>query len=273
MDTRAPGTYVVDASSGEVSGKPGVAWSAIAGGAVAAAGVALSLVPLGGAMGYAASPWHYDGGKTFTIMAAVWLIIVQWLSSGFGGYITGRLRTKWVAVHTHEVFFRDTMHGFLSWALASLIGVLLVTAMASHAMGEPKPPADSYVTNMLFRSPIVTATSPTSAPAVNVSEQDRHEADHVVGMGVVNGQIPDSDRDYLAQLVVNRTGVSNVEAQTRIDNAVMEGKRVADNAAKASFFICLSLMIGAFIAAAAGALGGIHRDIHSEHGTLKIVQA
>jgi hypothetical protein len=94
-----------------------VRWSAIAGGAFAAAALSLLLVTLGSGIGLSSvSPWTNDSASAtaLTAGAAVWLIVVQWLSSGFGGYLTGRLRTKWADMHSDEVFFRDTAHGFLS---------------------------------------------------------------------------------------------------------------------------------------------------------------
>ena len=51
----------------------------------------------------------------FGTAAAIWLVVTQWLSSAFGGYLTGRLRTKWVGIRTDEVLFRDTAHGHGRW--------------------------------------------------------------------------------------------------------------------------------------------------------------
>src|SRR5450631_187729 len=115
-----------------------VSWAAIISGAVVAAAVSLILVALGSALGLSSiSPW--PGGAsatTFTVMAAIWLVVTQWVASGFGGYLTGRLRTKWVATHTHEVFFRDTAHGFVAWSLATVLtAALLVSAASSLAAG------------------------------------------------------------------------------------------------------------------------------------------
>jgi hypothetical protein len=201
-------------------------------------------------------------------MGGVWLIIVQWLSSGLGGYLTGRLRRKWpAAVHTHEIFFRDTVHGFLSWALASVLGAVLLMSvlspMATTAAQQNDSSSSPYVSSTLFR------TAPISGKSfVTATDQDRSEAKRIIAMGAMNGQIPGDERNYLAQLVTSRTGVSMAEAETRIDNALTQEKMGIENMAKASFFACLSLMIGAFIAAAAGALGGIHRDVHYETGRL-----
>src|SRR5471030_496234 len=112
----------------------GVAWPAIIGGAFAAAALSLILLALGSGLGLASvSPWSNSGASatTFTVMTAVWLIVIQWLASGLGGYLTGRLRTKWVGLHTHEVFFRDTANGFLTWATATVIGAVFLAAAAS----------------------------------------------------------------------------------------------------------------------------------------------
>src|SRR5581483_9048514 len=91
-----------------------VSWAAIIAGAVVAAAISLLLVALGTGLGFASvSPWSNEGASatTFSVMTAAWLVIVQWFASGLGGYLTGRLRTKWVGTHDHEVFFRDTAHG------------------------------------------------------------------------------------------------------------------------------------------------------------------
>lgn len=73
---------------------------------------------------------------TFAISTAAWLVVVQWLSAGVGGYLTGRLRTKWVNVHTDEVYFRDTAHGFLAWALATLLVAGVLGTALSSALGS-----------------------------------------------------------------------------------------------------------------------------------------
>ena len=100
-----------------------VSWPAIIAGAVVAAATSVLLLALGSGFGLASvSPWAGGASPlTFTVMTAIWLIVMQWVASGLGGYLTGRLRTRWIGTHVHEVFFRDTAHGFLSWALATVI--------------------------------------------------------------------------------------------------------------------------------------------------------
>ena len=115
-----------------------VSWAAVIGGALIAVASTLLLVALGSGIGLSSvSPWSpaNPSATTFTLLAAVWLIIVQWLSSGLGGYLAGRLRTKWVGLHTDEVFFRDTAHGFLAWALATVLVAVFAASSISSAVG------------------------------------------------------------------------------------------------------------------------------------------
>jgi len=134
-----------------------VEWASIFGGALAALGVTAILLTLGPGLGLTTvSPWSFNNPSptTFGTAAAIWLVVTQWLSSAFGGYLSGRLRTKWVGVRTDEVLFRDTAHGLLAWALATLLMATLVTlgsaatagvaaATASAPSGAPKLPSRS----------------------------------------------------------------------------------------------------------------------------------
>lgn len=93
------------------------------------------------------SPWPGVGAKpeTFTITAGIWLIVTQWLSAAIGGYLAGRLRARWHALHTDEVFFRDTAHGLITWATATVVIAVIAVAAGSLAAMAPAP-ADVTVT-------------------------------------------------------------------------------------------------------------------------------
>src|SRR5258707_12600107 len=96
-----------------------ISWAAVAGGTFAAAALTLLLVAFGAGMGFSAiSPWGNSGvsATTFSIGTGLYLIVTAMLASTIGGYIAGRLRIRWPAVHPDEVFFRDTAHGVLTWA-------------------------------------------------------------------------------------------------------------------------------------------------------------
>jgi hypothetical protein len=255
-----------------------VAWPAIFAGAFVAAAVTILLVALGSGIGLASvSPWSGSNPSptTFTVLAAIWLILVNWVAFGLGGYITGRLRTKHVQMHTEEVFFRDTANGFVTWAVASVLAIgFLATgassiigtgthAVATAASGAASAASQtSYLTDTLFR--------PSQASATAATGDSRAEAGRILATGL-DGDILPAYRTYLAQLVAARTGVSQADAQKRVDDAiaaeqtaVQKAKQAANAARKAasalSFFTFFSMLIGAFIACVAAAIGGRQRD-------------
>ena len=288
------GVYVEDMNPLEAA-TSGVAWPAIIGGAFAAAALSLILLALGSGFGLASvSPWSNTGASatTFTVMTAIWLIVVQWLASGLGGYLTGRLRTKWVGLHTHEVFFRDTANGFLTWAVATVIGAAFlasaaasvvsgtatvvagvasgaaagasqgVAEQASQSVGTIADPT-AYFVDSLYR---------TDHPSANVSDGDvRAQSSRILLNGLRNGDVTAPDKTYLVLLVADRIGLSQADAAKRVDEVIAQAKAVevkarqaADTARKAgaylSIFTALSMLVGAFIACVAAALGGQQRD-------------
>ncbi|MBX4858956.1 hypothetical protein G9X64_06325 [Rhizobium sophorae] len=280
--------------SGEIatpveSSKSAMTWGPIFGGAAAAIGVTLILLLLGSGVGLTmVSPWSGQSSSlgTVGVTAAIWLVVVQWLSSGLGGYITGRLRAKWAAVHTDEVFFRDTAHGFISWALATIfVAGFLASSLTSlagagaQAVGSAATAAGTaassaastadlptaYFTDALLR-PERARTGATSDDATATAEISR-----ILLNGAAAGQIPDDDKAYLATIVSARTGLSEADARTRVDtvlkrieDAKVAAQKATDEARKAASTTALlgslSLLIGAFIAAAAAAFGGSQRD-------------
>jgi hypothetical protein len=279
----------------EESGVSAVSWSAVLGGAVAAAAVTMILVALGSGIGFSAVsalPGGGDSPAAFGVKAAIWLIVVQWLSSAFGGYLAGRLRAKWAGIHDDESYFRDTAHGVLAWAVASLTAAIFLSSAATSVVGGAARGAASlgtmaapalaraggsggseergggdptaYVTDTLFR-----ADHPTT-----ISPETRAEAARILLTGFRGTGISDADKAYLAQLVAASTGLSEADAGKRVDEVIAKVKDEAGrlrqaaetarkSAAYGSFFLAFSLLIGAFIAAAAGALGGHHRDRHT----------
>lgn len=115
-----------------------VSWGAILAGAAGAAALSLILLILGVGLGLSSvSPWTGRGASAATMSAStiVWIAFTQLVASGMGGYLAGRLRTKWVAVHTDEVYFRDTAHGFLAWAVATLVTASVLTSAIGSIVG------------------------------------------------------------------------------------------------------------------------------------------
>jgi len=279
------------------SSQSAISWGAVFAGAAVAAAVSLALFVLGSGLGFAAvSPWANAGvaAGTFAVSAAIWLVIVQWVASALGGYITGRLRTRWVNVHTDEVFFRDTAHGFLAWCVATIIAALFLSSVAVGTVSTGVKAAGSiisgaaqtasagvgaasangadpagYLVDTLFRP--VADQLPPAQPAPAVAADARGEALRIVASGIANGEMPDADKTYLAQLVASRTGIPAADAEKRVndmlaavENAKTQAKEAADAARKAASTTMLlgflALVIGAFISAVAAALAGRLRD-------------
>ena len=255
----------------------GVSWGAIIAGGVAASALTLMLLVFGVGMGFATvSPWSHGGisSTTRSVGAGLYLIVVAMLSSTIGGYLAGRLRTKWVGVHTHEVYFRDTAHGFLAWGLATVFSAAaLASATAnivgaastagfgqatSPAMAQSSSPINPFV-DRLFRS----------NPAANQAGEDptapRAEIGRLLTASLgAGGDVAPADRAYVAQVVAQSTGLSQADAEKRVSEVITQAKVTADNARKGamklSLWLTASMLIGAFAASLAATEGGRLRD-------------
>jgi hypothetical protein len=278
-------TTIVDAQSG-------VSWAAVAAGAVAAAALMLLLVAFGAGMGFSAvSPWNDSGvsASTFSVATGIYLVLVGVMSSAVGGYLAGRLRTKWVGVHSNEVFFRDTAHGFLAWAFATLISATaLATTTAYLANGTAAGiggasaqtarsvnPSEIYVDKLFRSTPAVPAAAAPAAATENApaagsanagnSYQARAEVLRLWTADFRTDQdLGANDKAYVAQVVAARTGMSQADAEKRVNDVVTEAKTALDKArraaAKLSFWLTAALLFGAFAASLAAAEGGALRD-------------
>src|SRR6202167_1283308 len=111
----------------------GISWAAVAAGAIVSFALTFVVLAFGVGLGLSVvSPWGGAGvsATTFKIGTGLYLVVVAMLSSSVGGYIAGRLRTRWVGVHVDEVYFRDTAHGFIAWAFATVIGAAVLASPA-----------------------------------------------------------------------------------------------------------------------------------------------
>jgi hypothetical protein len=276
MIATAPASPPID-SSARLRANPGASWGAILAGAVAAVSLSLVLMTLGAGLGFASvSPWadHGLSATGFTVAGTIWLIVTQWLSAAAGGCLAGRLRHRWLATHMHEVFFRDTAHGLVTWGVATLfVAAVLVTsvagvlgggahvasglaaaggqgvaAMAHSEMQSPRGPAGpdlaggpagAYNLDKLFRGSS-SSVSPDSSSHGQHGDS-RGEVLHIAANAATSGTISEEDRTYLAGLVANKTGVPSDEAQKRVDtfiqsvkDASTQAKATADEARKAA---------------------------------------
>jgi hypothetical protein len=263
----------VPGQTGQSANVSGTSWGAILGGAFVIAAIALLLLAIGAGFGLSTvSPWPGVGvsATTFAWMTAIWLVIVQWVSSGIGAYVAGRLRTRLTGLHTEEGHFRDTSHGIMAWAVAVVLSAAVLTGVASGLVGSaatvasgatqgaaqnPATTPSPYTVDSLFRS-----DKPDSA-----GQDPRPQASRILATGLLAGSnVSSDDTTYLANLVAARTGISQGEAQQRVNDAITKSRQAADSARKATrnlaFCIGLSMLIGAFIAGVAAKMGGHHRD-------------
>jgi len=234
-----------------------VSWGAILAGAAAAAALSLILLILGVGLGLSSvSPWSRQGvsAQAFGMSTILWLTLTQLLASALGGYLAGRLRTKWVDVHTDEVYFRDTAHGFLAWAVASLVtaalltsaittivgggvqaGASLVGGMASTATsvvgeaagvsrttpGDTQSPLAYYVDSLFRRGMPAPAANTASAPGSADGRdttwgEDAAQITRIFQNANRSESLPREDIWHVGRLVAQHTGLTQLEAEKRV---------------------------------------------------------
>lgn len=245
-----------------------VSWPAIFVGAAAAGALSLVLVILGMGLGLSSiSPWQGAGAsaKALGVGTIVWICFTQLAASALGGYLAGRLRVKWAGLHTDEVYFRDTAHGFMAWAVASLVtaaflGTTVGSLLSTGASAATSPQAASVMdtsVDAMFRRDANSTSPPLSAT-------QREEAARIFAAGLRDGALRDDDRQYLASVVSQQTGAAPADASKRVDERFNEARTGLDQARKtaahSSLWLFVALMLGAFFASLAATFGGRQRD-------------
>jgi hypothetical protein len=249
------------------SSTSGLSWAAITSGAFATAAMFLALLALGAGAGLSSlSPWSNSGASPSAVRvgALLWLTFVEILSCAIGGYVAGRLRTKWTDVHSDEVYFRDTAHGFLVWAVAFVVTVAFLASAATSMVGGDNRNLDArssgsavvdtnrYFVDTLFRS---NGTA---------DEAQRSEIGLIFAHSLRERELSDSDMNYVTDVVMARTGIPRSEAEKRVTDAFENDRQAADAARKAVahslYWLFVALLLGAFAASLAATLGGKQRD-------------
>jgi hypothetical protein len=278
-----PGAVVSrDGDDGYASG---VSWGAIFAGAAAAAALSFILLILGMGLGLSSVSPYERNAAPMGIATIVWVAFTQLAASGIGGYMAGRLRVKWASIHGDEVHFRDTAHGLLAWAVATLITVAVLAGGARAVLSgaidaggaaapalatgaatvadNPRP--NDYFADMLLRSP--------NGEGATASE--REEITRILVADLAAGKISADDRTYMAQLVAKRSGLSQAEAEQRVDAIYGQAKQAAAEvkakamaaaeaarkaAARSALWMTFALLLGAFVASLCATIGGRNRD-------------
>lgn len=299
MQTR----YNTDATAAAGRPEMAISWRAIFAGAIAATGISLVLMLLGTGLGLAFSGPDPNDSQTvfsFTNKVIIWLIVMQWIASGLGGYIAGRLRTKWTNIDSDETFFRDTTSGLVTWCVATLLtaAFIVTTTAATVSSGgrmalmatqmhkyrsQPEnggmpmrlAPFLDYQTDMLFRSvPSQPLGEEAEVPVRPYAGDARREASAILMNSMKTGALSENDRNYLASLIAMHANISQEDAMNRVNAAAQkvtgmkaEIKAMADKARRMSstfsLLTALSMFLGAFIAAVTAVIGGRERDLLS----------
>lgn len=248
LDPSAVGVFHLPSDSNH----SGVSWSAVIAGASAAAVLSLLLFILGFGLGLSSlSPWHNEGVEASTLgwVAIAWVAFTQIAAAGLGGYLAGRLRVKWSQLHGDEVYFRDTAHGFLAWAVASLITAVLLSsvtaavvnggvkagaavATATTAIAAPAAVVagntaggsgdgestmiDYYVDNVFHTLPAATEPGAETVAQSPLDATDRAEVSRIFIYSLANGELRAEDKSYLGQMLARHKGMSTINAETRV---------------------------------------------------------
>ncbi|MFT3801431.1 MAG: hypothetical protein QM766_09455 [Burkholderiaceae bacterium] len=288
----APSLAVGTSRASMMPPSAGTSWGAIFAGAVAAAALSLILFTLGAGLGLSAvSPWRGQGlqAGTVGIAAIAWLMLTQLAASGVGGYLAGRLRTRWHSLHEHEVYFRDTAHGFVAWGIATLAVVVILSmavggvvrtgvesgarvaggvaqgAVAAAGAGAAGIAAQADAGGSRL-DPVEIATDalfrPEGEPLAGRDDEGRAraEAARLFAAGVAKGRLADDDRQYLARQVAAMTGLTPAQAAQRVSQrfdeavaAVETAKQLAAEAADTARRATMRASLWSFAALLVGA--------------------
>jgi hypothetical protein len=246
----------------------GVSWSAVFGGAFVTAALFLILLSLGAGLGLSStSIWSNTDASASRIGTAsiLWLIFAELVCSAMGGYLAGRLRTKWTSIHGDEVYFRDTAHGFLSWSVALVVTAAFLGSAATSMVGASgTPEAAANKANPGPNAYFVDALLRPNASQPAATDSTRQEVATIFAVSMKQGGLSDDDKAYLGQLVSARTGLDRDSAEKRVSDIYANALRAVDTARKdlahTLLWVFIALLIGAFSASLAGTFGGRQRD-------------
>ena len=275
-----------------------VSWGAVLAGGIAAAAVTLVLLAFGVGVGFSVvSPWSDQGVSSTTLHlgAGIYLVVVAMLASTVGGYLAGRLRNRWAGVHHDEVYFRDTAHGFLAWAFATVLTATRARrrdhphsgwrfgrcGAGGRGVGELGRQSDRQLCreaaarrcryrpgggrpDAARRCGRIRRLRPAGpreqllrhARGTRPGDRKRHDARAAMCPPPIGPTPPRSWR--------RRTGLSQADAEKRVNDTIAQAKKAADDArkvaAKLSLWLAASMLAGALAASLAATEGGLLRD-------------
>src|SRR5256885_2667956 len=254
----------------------GVSWAAVIGGAFVVMALSLIMIALGAGFGLSViSPWSNIGASASAVgtVGIIWLVITQVIASSMGGYLVGRLRTRWQSFHNDEVHFRDTANGFLAWSVAVVLTVAFLASAATNMAGgtvsgtgvlmatRAAEQGDDLVGNAYFVDRLFRTDHPAATEA---DTSVRAEAGRIVAKARRRKEGSTSDISYLTQLVAAKTGLNPNDAEKRVSETMADARQTMDSlrrvTARILLWAFLALLTGAFCASYAATIGGRQRD-------------
>lgn len=243
-----------------------VSWAPVIAGAITSAAFSSILVIFGTAIGLSissTSPTWRDTSAALALLSGLFLVLQALLAFGIGGYIAGRTRES-VAAPAETVERTDGGHGLLTWAVAVLIGVILTAIIGGvGSASRPRPaersaaePVLSYELDRLFRAP-------RRPPNIDLTSE-RAEAGRILLTAGGRTGVASEDRTYLVQQVGGITGLTPVDSERRVDDAIGKSREAVrksrQSAVILAFSVAAALLLGSVMSWAAAVAGGRHRD-------------
>jgi hypothetical protein len=248
-----------------------VQWSAVIGGALVALALSFVLIGFGSALGLgvvSSSPSWRDTSPALAVGSGIYLLLTALASFGCGGYVTGRIRERWhPTASANVVEFRDGAHGVLAWAIAAVVGGIIIAVSVAGITSKAVEPTSSpvaatgepliaYELDRLFRA--------ERHPAGAELTYARAEAARILLAAASRQGITPEDRTYLVGLVAGQTGAAPADAERRVDVAITAAATAVHKARRSAvilgFSTAASLLFGAAAAWYAACSGGRHRD-------------
>jgi hypothetical protein len=245
-----------------------VQWGAIFAGAVGAAGLSFALNAFAAGIGLSvasASPTWRETSPWFALIAGLYLLFVALMAFGLGGYVAGRMRAP-LNIATPEIEFRDGIHGLVTWGLAVILTAVFALWTASVAASALQPSGGVTSQSVAGENVIAVELDELFRSDRDISNPAyrRAEAARIL-LGASSRQgVPAGDRDYLAIITANSTGISLDAARTRVDQEVAASAEALHKARVAAvlqaFFIAVALFVGAAVAWFSACEGGRDRE-------------
>jgi hypothetical protein len=267
-----------------------VEWGPIFAGALAASAISFVLLTAGAAIGLSlvSAYGHESYPKVAASIAVFWSVAVPILSLLVGGYIAGRMRAARADADRDEVKLRDGMHGLLVWSLSIVAGGLLAFLAAGTALNTGSQVASAMSDRGQVVAPVIDsmfgANAPAQAPApantqaegqapatpgpagrvVILDDAARAAIARTLVAASAQDRLTPAQRSTLAQILAERTGVPQAEAERRVDQAYADAKEALETARQTAVLAALvtatALLVGLLAAWFAAQSGGRHRD-------------